>query len=159
MRWPVATKQAVDFGPLDRALKELPRVTAGNVLTRTLMAAADPIWRDAVANAPDNPATGAPDLHTSIFKKKGKNGQKIFRRTVNVVLLAPVIRNEKTNITTGIAFYGPALEKGTGDMPAKPFFRPAFDHNVQRSITIIGEELKTQIEKAAARIAKKRGLK
>jgi HK97 gp10 family phage protein len=153
----VATKQSVDFGPLDRALAQLPKTTAGNVLTRTLMKAADPIWRDAVANAPDNPETGAPDLHTSIFKKKGKNGQRIFRRTVNVMLLAPNIRNEKTNITTGIAFYGPALEKGTGDMPAKPFMRPAFDNNVQISIKIIGDELKAEIEKAAARIAKKRG--
>jgi HK97 gp10 family phage protein len=157
MRWLVATKQTVDFSPLDRALKELPKTTAGNVLTRTLLAAADPILKDAIANAPDDPATGAPDLKTSIFKKKGKNGQRIFRRTVNVMVLAPNVRNPNTNVQTGIAFYGRALEYGTGDMPAKPYMRPAFDNNVQVTIKIIGDELKKQIEKAAARLAKKRG--
>src|SRR5690606_8122518 len=51
---------------LDKALGDLPKATARNVLHRTLRKAGAPIAEEASRLAPDDPATQAPDLHTSI---------------------------------------------------------------------------------------------
>src|SRR5688572_23085667 len=53
MRWPVATKLE-GFRELDRALGQLPKATAKNVLRRVLKKAAQPVDDDASAAAPVN---------------------------------------------------------------------------------------------------------
>lgn len=55
----------------------------------------------------------------------------------------------------GDTFYWRFLEFGTSKMPAQPFMRNALSRNIQKITDTFVSELSTQIDKAAARFAKR----
>lgn len=57
----------------------------------------------------------------------------------------------------GVAGTGPITEFGTPSQPAQPFMRPAFDTEGEATIRRFGELAGPEIERAAARIARRRG--
>lgn len=58
-------------------------------------------------------------------------------------------------VTTGRAFWGNFLEFGTRKMAARPWMRPVFDRMHSRLIARLGDDLGTQIERAAKRIERR----
>ena len=57
----------------------------------------------------------------------------------------------------GVAGAGPIIEFGRPGVAAKPFFRPAFDAEGEKTIKRFGEVAGPAIEKEAAKLASKRG--
>ncbi len=57
----------------------------------------------------------------------------------------------------GVAGVGPIAEFGRPGQPATPMFRPAFDTEGEATIRRFGEVAGAEIEKVAARLARKRG--
>ena len=56
----------------------------------------------------------------------------------------------------GVAGVGPITEFGRPGVPAKPFMRPAFDAEGEKTIQRFGQTAGPAIEKQAARLARKR---
>lgn len=64
----------------------------------------------------------------------------------------PIEGVEQYNLA--IQFYGRMIEFGTSKMPARPWIRPVFDGEADRSIEIIGQELKRFLLKAKKKYLK-----
>lgn len=141
------------FREFDRALGQLPKATARNVLRRTLMKAAKPIDDDASARAPflqgglqrsvvagtrltASQRTGGPKLTANGYRSAAKNSVEV---------------HVGTKLSKGIF-----MEFGTFKDAAQPFMTPAWEANKNHALDIIKANLKTEIEKSAARLAKKR---
>lgn len=131
---------------LERALAELPKRTSKSVARRTLLKAAQPMAEDARSKAPDDPATGGKDLHTSISAgtKLSRGGRRRHRKQSDVeVFIGPHARHAHLQ------------EFGTAHHAAQPFMRPAWDAGKMKALDTIKEELWNEIKKAAKRIARR----
>lgn len=58
-------------------------------------------------------------------------------------------------VTTGHAFWGMFLELGTKKMPKHPWMLPAFDVVKERLVSVQIDELRTGIDRAAKRLARR----
>ena len=130
---------------LDAALSELPKITTAKaVVRRVLKKAAEPLRALAEQTAPR--LTGALKISIVI-------GTKLTRRQ------ARMARKEPKSLTEMfIGTSNPAAvpqEFGTQDQKAQPFMRPAWQSTKDQVLTNIGTELGPEIEKTAARLAKK----
>lgn len=128
-------------------LNALPKATARNVLQRVLKKAAEPVHDNWQAGAPRREG----HLQTSIIvgpssrltgrqkrdaKREGKHFSEIHIGTSDPA--------------------GQMQEFGTFSNPAQPWARPGWEETKDKALQIIGDELGGEIEKAAARLAKKR---
>jgi HK97 gp10 family phage protein len=117
-----------------------------------LLKAGQPMADRASQLAPDDPSTPSPDLHTSIFvstklnktqakeaRKEGKSFQEVYVGT-----------NDRAGVLQ---------EFGTEHSRAQPFMRPAFDSEKFTALEIIRRDLGDEIEKTAARAAKRKAAK
>lgn len=134
------------FAELDRALAELPKATARNTLQRVLKKAAEPTLDRMAGGAPK--LTGALEHSiimgpssklTSRQKRDAKKEGKHFAE-IHVGTSDPA---------------GQFQEFGTFKEPAQPFARPAWEETNDRALETIKTELGTEIEKRAARLARK----
>lgn len=141
------------FKELEQALSALPRATAKNTAKRTLLKAAEPITHTAERLAPDDIKTGPPDIHSSIKATVRPKSRKTV--WVDVAPFAPLERNPNTGKVTGRYFAAGAIERGVGDMPAKPFMRPAWESEKDNALATIKSMLSVEVTKAFARLAKK----
>lgn len=128
---------------LEDALAELPKATGKNVLKRALTKAGEPIEEMAERLAPQ--LSGA-------LKRSFTTGTKLSRRQKS--------QHEKESDVE--VFVGPGSlaqaitqEFGTAHHGAKPFMRPAWDSNKSKAFDTIKEDIKTEIDKAVARLARK----
>lgn len=140
----LTTAKVEGFKELDRALGELPKATARNVLKRTLKKAAQPVLDDWVANEPRR--TGHLALSTVI-------GTRLTRRQASEAR-----KDGKYFAEVHVGTADPAgqfQEFGTFKEPAQPSGRPAWEKNKERALEIIGKELGGEIEKSAAKLARK----
>lgn len=133
------------FRELDRALGQLPKATAKNVLRRTLNKAAKPIDDDASAAAPF--LTGG--LQRSVI-----TGTRLTRSQRGATRMATSNYYAEIHVGTSLA-KGMFQEFGTFKDEAQPWFRPAWEAAKDQALNIIKVELKGEIEKAAKRYAKK----
>lgn len=140
------------FRELERALSELPKATGKNVLRRVAKGALEPMADVAAARAPED--TGKLSFSISVSEKataratwnKGK-----FRS-------AP-----STGITMamgparfgGVLNYAAFAEFGTIDTPAFAFMRAAWDGGAMKALDYIKTNLRIEIEKSAAKLARK----
>lgn len=117
---------------LQTKLTRLPQHVRGRVLAAALMRGAEPIRRDAEANAPH--LTGR--LSRGMSKDVEEKGP-----TSATVAVGP----EEDD------FYGHFQELGApaANVPAQPFLEPAFDAHKRRAVDTIGHELGRKIEQAA----------
>lgn len=155
---------------LDEALTELPRATTANVLKRALTNAAEPIADVARSLAPQ--ASGFLRDHIIVSAKiKNTVGNSEFAAAMRAGLgraaAGKALRAARSGAAgtgsnaevyvgpTVQAFYGMFQEFGTAYHGAKPFLRPAFDSQVELSLSLFKDELTDEIEKARARLARK----
>lgn len=140
---------------LDAALAQLPKATGRAVLRRVLKDAGEPIARAARAKAPV--LTG--DLRESV-----EVSQKLARsqKSGGAKMTANGFRSDSKNYVE--MFVGPGTnpqaitqEFGTFKEPAQPFMRPAWDGQRDTALNLIANTLGPEIERAAARLAKKAG--
>ncbi|MBO0750436.1 MAG: HK97 gp10 family phage protein [Porphyrobacter sp.] len=132
------------FRELEAALADLPKATGKNVLRRVLKKAADPIERDAAANAP---------VRTGKLRDDVKTGTRLTRRQA-----AQQRKLGKSEVEVHVGVANPAglqTEFGNAHQPAQPWMRPAWDANKEGALATIGSELGTEIKKAADRVARK----
>lgn len=130
---------------VQKALRELPKSTAKNVMRRILRARAQPI-ADA---AKDRVPVAQGDLKNSIAVST-----KLSRRQK--------AKHRKANPHDVEVFVGPGThpqahmqEFGTSQFPAQPFMRPAWDSERKNVLTGIAGDLWKEIGKAAQRLARK----
>ena len=126
------------------ALGQLPKATARNTLRRVLRKAAEPVKDEWKARAP---------------KLTGRYEQSVVVGTRLTSRQAKDARKEgKAFAEVHVGSADPAgipQEFGTFKEPAQPSGGPAWEATRDESLRIIGQELGTEIEKSAARYAKK----
>ncbi len=137
---------------LEAALANLPKATGKNVLRRVLKKASAGTVADAQANAPRD--TGG--LSQSIIigarlngRQTSLNRKEAGSRSAVEMFIGPSYAKGKGGR------HGHLLEFGTVKMPAQPFMRPAWDANKDAALRSISDDLGSEIEKAAARQARK----
>ena len=133
---------------LDTSLGQLPKTTGKAVLRRVLKKAAEPLRAHAEQLAPK--LTHALERSISI-------GTKLTRRQARIAKKA-----SKSTVEVYVGPNNPAAvpqEFGTHDQRAQPYMRPAWDAEQNAVLVSIGEQLGPEIEKTAARLAKRRALK
>lgn len=133
------------FRELDRALGQLPKATAKNVLRRTLKKAAQPI---------DDAASAAAPFLTGGLQKSVITGTRLTRSQRRGSFLQTSNYYAEIHIGTSLS-KGMFREFGTFKDAPHPWFRPAWEANKDRALNIIKVELKGEIAKAAKRYAKK----
>ena len=141
----MATFKLEGFAELDRALGQLPKATAKNVLRRTLKKAAKPIDDDASASAP---------FLTGGLQKSIITGTQLTRSQRRFATLKTSNYYAEIHIGTSLS-KGIFTEFGTFKDDAQPWFRPAWEAHKEQALNIIKVELGGEIEKAAKRYAKK----
>lgn len=128
---------------LDRALKELPRATAKNVVRRVLLKAAQPIADDMAARAPR--ATGYLGDHIDTGTRLSSRQRRQHRKASEVEVFAGATRVVQATLQ----------EFGTKDHAPQPFARPAWESGKHRALEDVKTGLAVEIDKAAKRLAKK----
>jgi len=126
----------------DRALAELPKAVARNVVIRVLTEQGKPIERAGAALAPR--LTGhLADSYTTTTKLSRRQKNLNDRESDVEVYIGP-----------GPAPESVQTEFGNAHQAAEPHLRPAFDGNVMQVLNGITEAFAAEIEKARARLAK-----
>lgn len=147
---------------IDDILKQLPERIARRELNGALRAGAATVRKEIIARAPDSPKVHKfGDLRANIFVRR-------IRASSSVGAMAVAI-------TTGRAWYAKLIEFGraavkvkkariltdgtnvfgteVAAVPARPFFRPAFDAAAPRAIEVIAKRLKAGVLRQAKRVA------
>lgn len=157
---------------LDAALAEIGKAAARRTLVRVLKRAGQPIADRASELAPDDPATGSPDLHTGISvsaKLKNPVGAREFAAVMKaggtkgeaVAALRGARREAAGEGSFAVMHVGPDYKQfhstlqefGTAHHPPQPFMRPAFDEKKNEALDIIKRDLGDEIMKTAKRQA------
>lgn len=133
------------FAELDKALGQLPKATAKNVLRRTLKKAAQPI---------DDAASEAAPVNTGKLQTSVVTGTQLTRSQRRGAFLTTSNYYAEIHVGTSLG-RGMFQEFGTFKDSPQPWFRPAWEANKDRALNIIKVELGGEIEKAAKRYAKK----
>jgi HK97 gp10 family phage protein len=142
---------------LDAALgalaAEYGKASGKAVLRRVGIKALQPMAETARSLAPDDPATPDPDLESSITvgTKLNKTQAKLARKDQDKALVTVYMG---TNDVAGVP-----QEFGTVNHGPQPFMRPAFDADKEGAVKIVAQELGPEIERTAARLAKRRAAK
>lgn len=169
---PLVSVSVSGLSDLDRALGNLSKATARNVLRRTLTKAAEPIRDEARKLAPHR--TGK--LRDSIMistKVKNKVGNAEYSAAMRAGLGKEAARSallaaRKAGKGTGSfveVYIGPArgagviryahiVEFGSVDTAMQPYMRPAWDAQKDAALSIIKTELRDQIIAAARRVGR-----
>lgn len=169
---PLISVQVRGLSDLDKALGQLSKATARNVLKRTLTKAAEPIRDEAKRLVPVR--TGK--LRDSIMiaaRVKNKVGNAEYSAAMRAGLGKEAARSallaaRKAGKGTGSfaeVYVGPArgggviryahiVEFGSNDTPMQPYMRPAWDAQKDAALNLIKGELASQIMAAARRVAK-----
>ena len=130
---------------LERALKQLPKATAKNVLRRALRNAAKPTVAAAEAMVPVGP-TG--NLKASIsINTRLKVSQRTGGRTDGVEIFI--------GASSPPGYHAHLIEFGTVQMAAQPFMRPAWDSTQQEVLASISDEVWKSLAKSARTLARK----
>lgn len=166
------TVKVSGLAELDRALGELPKATARNVLKRTLEKAAAPIVEEAKTLAPVK--TGAlRDSITTSTRVKNKVGNAEYASAMRAGLgkdaaRAALLSARRANKGQGsfaelyvgprrgkgVIRYAHIVEFGSNDTPPQPYMRPAWDGRKMQALDIIKGDLGNEIIKAARRIGR-----
>lgn len=139
----------IGFRELDKALGELPRATARNVLRRIGRAALEPLANQASAHAPVGRGVLAFSITVSERgTRRARWAREIDRRGSFTIAMGPAGGQGALN-------YASFAEFGTVNMPAKPFLRPVWDAGQGQALDYVKAELWGEISRASARLARK----
>ncbi|MBP7704198.1 MAG: hypothetical protein KA105_02795 [Caulobacter sp.] len=134
---------------LDRALGELPKATALNVLRRVGVAALEPMRAEAARLAPDDPATSATDLKDNIVVTSRRPRGRGRKESSVEVFMGPDAS------VPFVARKGVQQEFGNVNHGPQPFMRPSYEAEKRPTVTRVAESLGEEIEKARVRAAKR----
>lgn len=146
------------FRELEKALAELPKATGKNVLRKIARGALEPMADIAASKAPEG--TGNLAFSISVSEKRTRRAKKSttvylgngrFRSAASTgveVAMGPAGG-------TGALYYATFQEFGRIDQAASPFMRPAWDAGAERALEYVKTNLAVEIDKAAARYAKR----
>ena len=140
------------FKELEAALEKMSKAAGKGVLRRAGIKALRPVAKVAAGMAPDDPATFAPkDLKTSItVSSKVKVGRSALRLTEGKSAVEVYMGPTKDGYPQAIL-----QEFGTIHHPPQAYMRPAWDSGKGKVLDDLKRELWSEVEKAAARAAKK----
>jgi len=129
---------------LERTIKKLSRCLDLNEVEKVFLKGAKVIAEDARSRAPKGP-TG--NLKKAIV---AKTLQRIGKEPAPAIVAVDYRKGPHAHL---VEFgTGPRYQKKTGryvgQMPAKPFFRPAWDRNKDRVLNKIADELEKKVERA-----------
>lgn len=163
------------FKELEKALSELPKATAKNTLNRALMKMAEPIRDAAQANAPVAAVNGGKLRDGIVISKKSKASGSIRGEIAGLIKKGmertEAVSKAKSNRaarggekTFAQIFVGAASnireaipqEFGTENNAPQPYMRPAWDSKKDGALETAKGILWTEIDKAAARLARKK---
>ena len=113
---------------MNRLLLQLPHELSSAVLIAALKEGAEPIRADASSNAPRRAGSGPHLADHIVTRALGE----IRATEIGVEADAAVIVGPTKDF-----FWGYFNEFGTSKQPARPWFRPAFDTNEERSLRAI----------------------
>lgn len=138
---------------IDAAIGDLGKATGRNVLRRVAVARLEPMAEEARRLAPDDPNTGGNDLRSSIAvsTRLGKRQGRINRRGKSEAEAHMGPAGPGGNVPP----QGIQQEFGNVNHGPQPFMRPTWDGGKDALLEGIGSDLWAEIEKAAARQAKK----
>lgn len=130
---------------LDKALGQLSKATAKSVLRRVLKDAGEPIARAARQKAPTDTfiLQESIDVSTTLNRRQRALHKAEGGRAFQEMFVG-------TNDPAGVQ-----QEFGNENHAAQPFMRPAWDSEQDKALEIISNQLWTEIEDAAKRLAKK----
>lgn len=128
---------------LDKALMQMKQSTARGVVRRVLLKAAQPIADDMAQRAPRD--TGYLGDHIDTGVRLSRRQSKISPKRSDVEVYAGASRVIQATLQ----------EFGTIDAPPQPFARPAWDAGKMQALADVKTGLATEIEKTAARAAKR----
>lgn len=144
----ITTVRVEGLRELDDALGEMKKATAANILRRTLLKAGAPIEAMAKALAPRKTGRLA-DVSISLVpaspSKMTRTGRGAYDKKSFVEVL----------VEAGPEPQAVTQEFGTVNHPPHPFMRPAWLANKMAALAIVKKELWEEIQKAAARAARK----
>jgi len=136
---------------IESVLFKLARSTAKGVTRRVLTKGAEPMRAAAERNAPDDPGTPSPDLHTSISvsaKQKSSRQRVATKEARNEVAI--YIGPTRAGYPQAVM-----MELGTFKDPAQPYMTPAFEAEKAHSLSIIADGFGKELDKTVARIVKR----
>lgn len=132
---------------IEKQMENLSRAASKGAARRAAVQAMQPMADLAKSLAPDDPVTGAPDLHRSIAvsssSKPGRSIKRLFEGPMQVnVFMGPTREG-----------YPQAMfqEFGTIKHAAQPYMRPAWDQDKMAMLDRLKEALADQVTKAVAR--------
>ena len=161
---PVAVTVKVEgLAEISRALQNLPKATATRVQRRVLTEHAKPTLeaakakvsvyrgdlRDSLQITSKRPRGYKTDAARAFAKAGGGQAGKAAAKAAGAT---PV----SVFIVAGRLPQPHMLEFGTVNMPAEPYFRPAWDANKGAIVRDVGRDLWVEINRAAARSAKRK---
>ena len=148
----MTTVKLTGFKELEAALEQMSKAVGKGVLRRAGIKALRPVAKVASGMAPDDPATSAPkDLKTSIaVSSKVKVGRSALRLTEGKSAVEVYMGPTKDGYPQAIL-----QEFGTIHHPPQAYMRPAWDSGKGKVLDDLKRELWSEVEKAAARAAKK----
>lgn len=142
---------------LDKALAELPKATARNVLRRVLTKRAQPIATHASELAPDDPATPGKSIRYVVGNTLSPRQRSLHRRqTKDDKAFAEVFLGQE--VEAGAKAADPAgvqQEFGNINHGPQPSLRPAWEAGKAALLDGIAEDMRAEIEKSAKRLAAK----
>jgi HK97 gp10 family phage protein len=132
---------------LDAALMTMKQSTARGVVRRALLTAAQPIADDMAKRAPSpgKYGTGYLGEHIDTGIRLSRRQRSVSRKESDVEVYAGATRVDQAVFQ----------EFGTINHAAQPFARPAWDAGKMDALDTVKTELAAEIEKTAARAAKR----
>lgn len=152
----MAVRMHLEGAPeLDRMLAQLPRTFAKPVLTGAGRAALTPIVRDATRLL-----KGVTTARTGTLAKSVRVSTQVARRqrgstprgAVTVYAGATSPHAHLIEFGTGPR-YQKSTRRYTGQVPARPFMRPAWDTGKAQALAKFTDELRKRLNRTAARLA------
>lgn len=140
---------------LDAALGELPKAVGKSVLRRTAIKALKPVAETAASLAPiDADPASSPKRPPGTLKRSYTVGTKLNKRQARAAK-----KDGKSSVEVYAGTNDPAgiqTEFGNAHQRAQPHLRPAWEAGKEGVLEIVKTELGGEIDKAAARLAKRR---
>lgn len=130
---------------IERALADLPKATAKNVVRRVLKTRAQPIADRAAQLAPLDDGALRDSIAVSTKLSKAQRGKHKKRTPGTVEVFVGAGPHPQAHLQ----------EFGTVHHPPQPFMRPAWDSGKEKVLEGIKGDLWAEIEKAVGRLAKK----
>lgn len=133
---------------IQKVLKQLPGKIEEKVRLKALRKGAKVIADEAKRKAPDY-------MKARIVVRKATKKQRSLKDLGEIVV---TVKLDRLPAPHWVEFgTGPRVQKSTGretgQMPAEPFMRPAFDTKNREALKVIGQTLGPEVEKAAQKLA------